>query len=59
MFKAAVIRGGKWAGNLYSDNSVYGDFQFLDDAIKWINEEYKEFRGGWSVAKIIIEEVLR
>lgn len=46
MFRATIIRSGKWRDNLYSEHKTYGDFQKLDDAIKWIAEESKEFRGG-------------
>jgi len=56
MFRATITRGGKWSNNLYSEDKVYGDFQVLKGATEWIATESKEFRGGWPVTRIVIEE---
>ena len=58
MFRATIIRGGKWKENLYSEDRVYGDFQQLKEAIEWVAKESTEFRGGWNVITIIIKEAL-
>jgi len=57
MFRACIIRFGKWKEQFYNEDRIYGDFQNLADAIDWVSKESKEFRGGWNVVTIIIKEV--
>ena len=57
MFRAIIIRGGKWKDNLFTQDSLWGDFPNLEEALKWITEESGEFRGGWPVIKVTIEDL--
>jgi len=56
MFRATIIRGGKWQDNLYFEEKTYGDFPNLKRAVEWVAIESTKFRGGWNVTEILIKE---